>query len=209
MGKKKGLLVVVSGFSGSGKDSLVKLLMENHDEYVLSISMTTRKKRDNEEEGKDYFFSSIDKFEKLISEDAFLEYAKYADNYYGTPKKFVEEKLAKGKNVILIIEVQGAVQIKKKFPEALLLFITTPDAHELKMRLEKRGTESEGEVKKRLKRAVDEAKYMSSYEYIIVNDDLEASSSKLHEIVCASENASLRRSDFIRKMQIDLEKEYS
>ena len=133
----KGILIVLSGFSGAGKGTLVKRLLELHgEEYALSISATTRKPRVGEEEGKAYFFKSNEEFEKMIREDAFLEYAGYCDHYYGTPKAYVDEQLEKGKNVILEIEIQGALKVREKRPDTLLLFVTPPNGDELKNRVE-------------------------------------------------------------------------
>ena len=131
--------MVISGFSGAGKGTLVKKLLQNYDNYALSISMTTRKPREGERDGVEYFFVDREKFEKTIAENGLIEYATYCDNYYGTPRAYVEEQLAAGKDVILEIEIQGALQIKKKFPESLLLFVTPPCAEELRRRLEGRG----------------------------------------------------------------------
>ena len=131
----KGILVVVSGFSGAGKGTVMKRLMEKYDDYALSVSATTRKPRPGEEDGREYFFRTRDEFEKLIEEDALLEYAQYVENYYGTPRSYVEEQLQAGRNVILEIEIQGAMKIKKKIPEALLVFVTPPTVEELERRL--------------------------------------------------------------------------
>ena len=138
----KGILVVVSGFSGAGKGTVMKRLMEKYDDYALSVSATTRKPRPGEEDGREYFFRTRDEFEKLIEEDALLEYAQYVENYYGTPRSYVEEQLQAGRNVILEIEIQGAMKIKKKIPEALLVFVTPPTVEELERRLTGRGTET-------------------------------------------------------------------
>ena len=127
----KGILVVVSGFSGAGKGTVMKRLMEKYDDYALSVSATTRKPRPGEEDGREYFFRTRDEFEKLIEEDALLEYARYVENYYGTPRSYVEEQLQAGRNVILEIEIQGAMKIKEKIPEALLVFVTPPTVEEL------------------------------------------------------------------------------
>ena len=127
----KGILVVVSGFSGAGKGTVMKRLMEKYDDYALSVSATTRKPRHGEEDGREYFFRTRDEFEKLIEEDALLEYARYVENYYGTPRSYVEEQLQAGRNVILEIEIQGAMKIKEKIPEALLVFVTPPTVEEL------------------------------------------------------------------------------
>ena len=131
----KGILVVVSGFSGAGKGTVMKRLMEKYDDYALSVSATTRKPRPGEEDGREYFFRTRDEFEKLIEEDALLEYARYVENYYGTPRSYVEEQLQAGRNVILEIEIQGAMKIKEKIPEALLVFVTPPTVEELERRL--------------------------------------------------------------------------
>ena len=153
----KGLLLVISGFSGAGKGTVMKRLLELHDEYSLSISATTRKPREGEADGREYFFKTVEEFEKMIAEDALIEHAQYVGNYYGTPKAYVEEQLDKGNNVILEIEIQGAMNIKRMFPDAVLMFITPPSAAELEKRLRGRGTEDEATIKARLSRAAEEA----------------------------------------------------
>ena len=156
----KGILVVVSGFSGAGKGTVMKRLMEKYDDYALSVSATTRKPRPGEEDGREYFFRTRDEFEKLIEEDALLEYAQYVENYYGTPRSYVEEQLQAGRNVILEIEIQGAMKIKEKIPEALLVFVTPPTVEELERRLTGRGTETAQVIADRLARAGEEAEGM-------------------------------------------------
>ena len=141
-----GILVVISGFSGAGKGTLVRKLMEKYDNYALSISMTTRDAREGEEDGVHYFFVDHKKFEQTIANDGLLEYASYCGNYYGTPREYVEKQIAAGKDVILEIEVQGALQIKKKFPNTLLLFVTPPSAKELAQRLRDRHTETDEQI---------------------------------------------------------------
>ena len=153
----KGLLLVISGFSGAGKGTVMKRLLELHDEYSLSISATTRKPREGEADGREYFFKTVEEFEKMIAEDALIEHAQYVGNYYGTPKAYVEEQLDKGNNVILEIEIQGAMNVKRMFPDAVLMFITPPSAAELEKRLRGRGTEDETTIKARLSRAAEEA----------------------------------------------------
>ena len=165
---KKGVLVVVSGFSGAGKGTVTRRLVEENEGYALSISATSRQKREGEEEGVHYFFKTKEEFEKLIACDELIEHAQYVGNYYGTPKKYVEECLNKGMNVILEIEVVGALQVKKKYPDAMTVFMTTKDAATLKKRLVGRGTETPEKIEQRLKRAVEEAEYISSYDFIIV-----------------------------------------
>ena len=127
---KKGILIVVSGFSGAGKGTIMKELLKQYDNYALSISATTREPRPGEEEGREYFFKTVEEFEKMIAKDELIEYARYVDNYYGTPRAYVEEQLEAGKDVILEIEIQGALKVKEKFPETLLLFVTPPTAKE-------------------------------------------------------------------------------
>ena len=131
----QGILIVVSGFSGSGKGTIMKELLKRYDNYALSVSATTRQPREGEADGREYFFKTREEFEKMIAEEELIEYARYVNNYYGTPKAYVEEQLAAGKDVILEIELQGALKIKEKFPEALLLFVTPPSVAELKRRL--------------------------------------------------------------------------
>jgi len=140
--EKKGILIVVSGFSGAGKGTLMKRMLEKYeDQYALSISATTRKPREGEVDGREYFFKTKEEFEKMIAKAELIEYAKYVENYYGTPKAYVEEQLNAGKDVILEIEIQGALKVKQAFPDTLLLFVVPPSAEELKKRLVGRGTE--------------------------------------------------------------------
>lgn len=150
---KRGVLIVVSGFSGSGKGTLMKELLNRYDNYALSVSATTRAPRPGEEEGREYFFKTTEEFEKMIAKDELIEYARYVDNYYGTPRAYVEEQLAAGKDVILEIEIQGALKIKKKFQDTLLLFVTPPTAGELRRRLVGRGTETMDVIEYRMSRA--------------------------------------------------------
>ena len=179
----KGVLAVVSGFSGAGKGTIMKALLKEYDDYALSISVTTRSPRPGEEDGREYFFRTREEVEKMIAEDQLLEYAEYVGNYYGTPSFYVEDMLARGKNVILEIELQGAMQIKQKNPEAVLVFITPPSFEELKNRLIGRGTETEEVINSRLARAAEEAEEMDKYDYIVVNDQVEDCVHCLHQII--------------------------
>lgn len=191
---------MLSGFSGAGKGTLVKRLLELHgEEYALSISATTRQPRIGEEEGVAYFFKTNEEFEQMIQEDAFLEYAGYCDHYYGTPKAYVEEQLLMGKNVLLEIEIQGALNVKAKRPDTLLLFVTPPSADELKSRLVGRGTETEDVIKARLSRACEEAQGVEEYDYLLVNDDLDTCVEELHEII-KGEHRRLTRDQNIAKI---------
>ncbi|MDY6340663.1 MAG: guanylate kinase [Lachnospiraceae bacterium] len=186
--KEQGSLIVVSGFSGAGKGTLMKNLLRRGDRYALSVSMTTRSPRPGEADGKDYYFVSTEKFEETIKAGGLLEYAKYCDHYYGTPKQAVLSRMAEGKDVLLEIDVQGGRQIKKIFPETVLVFIVTPDAKTLLERLRGRGSESEDVIHSRIARAADESRIIPDYDYVLVNEegDLDACTDRLEDIICAS-----------------------
>lgn len=169
---KKGIIAIISGFSGAGKGTVVGELTEKYG-YAVSVSATTRKPREGEEEGKSYFFKTKEEFEQMIENDELIEYAKYVDNYYGTPKAYVEQQLSKGNNVILEIEVVGACNVKKIYSDAVMIFIVPPHAKELCDRLTFRGTEEADVIQKRLTRAVDEADDVEKYDYVVVNDTIE------------------------------------
>lgn len=201
----RGILIVVSGFSGSGKGTLMKQLLKRYDNYVLSISMTTRNPRVGEVDGREYFFVTKDKFEQTIAQKGLIEYACYCDNYYGTPRAYVEEQMAAGKDVILEIEIQGALKIKEQFPDALLMFVMPPSATELERRLTGRGTETADVIAKRMARAVDEAEGIEEYEYIIVNDDLDTCVSQMHTMIQAAHNTTGRNKQFIENMRKELQ----
>lgn len=180
---KRGILTVISGFSGVGKGTIVKRLLSDYEEYAVSISATTREPREGEQEGREYFFKTREEFEAMIAEDAFVEYAEFVENYYGTPKAYVEQKLSEGRDVILEIEIQGAMKIKKKFPDAVTLFIVPPTPDVLKERLVGRGTEEKDVINSRLQRAVEEAKGMDQYDYLVINDDLDTCVAQVHAIM--------------------------
>ena len=199
--KEKGLLTVVSGFSGAGKGTLMKGLLSKYDNYALSVSMTTRAPRPGEENGREYFFITREQFEKNIADGKLIEHAQYVGNYYGTPKDYVFEQLEAGKDVLLEIEIQGALQIKKKFPEALLLFVTTKDAQTLVNRLKGRGTEEEDVIIKRLKRAAEESEGIEEYEYLIVNDDLDTCIEDMNDIIQKAKLRADRNKEFIEKIR--------
>ncbi len=181
--KGEGLLIVISGFSGAGKGTLMKRLVEDYQDYALSVSMTTRAPRPGETEGKEYFFATREQFEARIDQEGFIEYASYCGNYYGTPRDYVKTQLEAGKDVILEIEIQGAMKIKGKYPDAILLFVLPPSAKALYERLVGRGTETKEVIEKRLLRAAEEAVGIEGYDYIIVNDDLEQCVVKLHQLL--------------------------
>lgn len=181
--KDRGILIIVSGFSGAGKGTVMKKLMSEYDNYALSISATTRSPRPGEQDGREYFFKTVAEFETMIENNQLIEYAKYVGNYYGTPKEYVEKMLDEGKDVILEIEMQGTMKVKEMMPETVLVFITPPTAEELKKRLEGRGTEDSETIKARLKRASEEVVYMDKYDYLLINDKLDECVENLHKIV--------------------------
>lgn len=207
---RKGILTVVSGFSGAGKGTLMKNLCAKYYNYALSISATTRVPRINhmtgveEKNGTDYFFVSKNEFEDMIDHDELIEYATYQDNYYGTPKKYVEEQLNAGRDVILEIEVQGATKVKTKFPDTVLIFVAPPSAAELQRRLRKRGTESEVQIRGRLRRATEEAESIPAYDYLLVNDDLQTTVDTLHHIIQSEHIRCKRNTDFISEITDEL-----
>lgn len=181
--KKRGQLYVISGPSGCGKDTIVNNLLKKNKNLWLSISCTSREPRGKEKDGVEYFFLSREEFEKEIENDGFLEYAEYAGNYYGTPKKSIEEHLNNGEDVILVIEIQGALKIKTLLPETLFIFILPPSMKELKRRLEGRGTESKEKIDKRFLRAYEEINEVGKYNYVVVNDEVKTAVEKVSAIL--------------------------
>lgn len=181
--KNRGNLIVISGPSGSGKDSIVNELKKINEHFWVSVSMTTRSPRKNEVHAKDYFFVSKEEFEDNIKNNNFLEYAIYNDNYYGTPKSKIEEKLKNGQDVILVIEIQGALKIKELIPEAIFIFILPPSMQELKRRLISRNTEDKDKIVKRFTTAYREINEVTKYNYVVVNDDLKTSTHKVNSIL--------------------------
>lgn len=201
---QKGVLMVLSGFSGAGKGTLIKELIKTYDNYALSVSMTTRNPRPGEEDGREYFFTNREKFEEKIAQNGLIEYAEYCGNYYGTPRDYVEKQLAAGKDVILEIEIQGMQKVKKMFPDMLPLFVTPPSAKELERRLTGRGTETAEVIAKRLQRAAQEAEGVEDYEYLIVNDDLQTCVEEIHAIVQAAKRVPARNREFINHIREEL-----
>ena len=180
---KKGRLVLFSGPSGVGKDTLLDILLKKKPEIRHSVSITTRKKRENEVDGVDYFFRSREEFEDLIRQGQMLEYAEYVGNYYGTPLTYVNETLDKGIDVFLEIEVQGALQVKKKVPDGVFIFLTLPDLEELQDRLIGRGTDSEEVIRQRIERAKEEIALMREYDYAVVNDEVPMAAERVKRII--------------------------
>lgn len=201
---RKGVLIVISGFSGAGKGTITKKLLENYDNYALSISMTTRQPRPGEVDGREYFFVDRVRFEQHIADEELVEYAEYVGNYYGTPRAYVEEQLNNGKDVILEIEIQGALKIKERFPDTLLLFVSTKSADVLFERLTGRGTETEEVIRNRMMRAAEEAEGMNEYEYIIINDDLDVCVKETHSIIQSAKASAMRNEEFIKNIQQEL-----
>lgn len=201
---RKGILIVVSGFSGVGKGTLMKRLTQRYGHYALSISATTRPPRMGEEDGREYFFKTKEEFEQLIREERLIEYACYCGNYYGTPCDYVEDQMEQGRDVILEIELQGALKVREKYPDALLLFVMPPDAQTLLMRLQNRGTEEEDVIRARLKRAAEEAQDVEKYDYMIINDDLEESVEKVHFLIESQHNKMNRNLKFVEQIRREI-----
>lgn len=183
MSEQKGILFILSGPAGVGKGTVRKRLFEQETHLKYSVSATTREKRPGEVEGVDYFYKTKEQFEEMIAKGMLLEYAKYVDNYYGTPKEYVLNELAKGNDVFLEIEVQGAMQVKENFPEGVFIFLFPPSLEELKNRIVNRGTESKDVIIERLKEARNEIEMMREYDYVVVNDDVDKAVEKVKSII--------------------------
>ncbi|BEP29472.1 guanylate kinase [Helicovermis profundi] len=184
----RGLLIVVSGPSGAGKGTICKSLISEYKDIGISVSATTREPRDGEVDGKNYFFLKKEKFQSMIHNDELLEYAKVYQNYYGTPKKFVLDKVLSGEDVLLEIDIQGALQVKEKYPEGIFVFILPPSMEELKNRIINRGSETEDSFKLRYSSALDEMSFIKDYDYFIINDEIHKATSKLICIIEAEKN---------------------
>lgn len=181
----RGLLLILSGPAGVGKGTVCKALRERMPDLVYSVSATTRQPRPGEVEGVNYFFKSKEEFRRMIEQDELLEWAEYVGNYYGTPRAFVDSMLAAGRDVILEIEVQGALQVKEKFPQGTFLFLAPPDLQELENRIIGRGTESEETIRKRMEVARAEIELMDHYDYVVVNDEIECACDRIQAIITA------------------------
>ena len=201
MTSKKGLLIVVSGPSGAGKGTICEEFMKTEAENTcLSVSATTRAARPGETEGVHYYFLSEEKFKRLIAEDGLIEWACFCGNYYGTPKKKVTEAIAAGKNVILEIEVQGAMKVRSEFPEAVFVYVIPPSMSELRKRLSGRATESDEVIGERLKTAAWEFSHIAKYNYILLNDDVDKAVERLKCIITAEGQRVERNVDYIKEV---------
>ncbi len=201
----KGLVIVLSGFSGAGKGTIMKHLLEAHpNDYNLSISATTRGMRAGEKDGREYFFKTREEFDSMIENNELLEYATFNGNSYGTPRAYVEQLIERKKDVILEIEIQGALQVKKMYPDALLLFTMPPSAKELENRLVGRGTETEDVIAQRLAISCKESQYIEEYDYLIVNDSLEKAVDQVHNIIQAEHYKVERNRSSINEMKEEL-----
>ena len=202
---KKGLLIIISGFSGTGKGTAIKKLLELYpNDYCLSISATTRNPREGEVHGREYFFKTKEDFEEMIMKQELIEYTQYVDNYYGTPKEYVEDQMDAGHNIILEIEIDGALNVKKLYPDALLIFLLPPSIKELEKRLRERGTESEDVIADRIKRASEESKVIREYDYVVVNDTIDDCVSTIHSIVEIEGLKVYRQEEVIHNIEQEL-----
>lgn len=201
---KKGLLIVISGFSGVGKGTVVKELVKKYG-YSLSVSATTRAPRPGEVDGREYYFKSVADFRNLIDYNGFIEWTQYVENYYGTPRKFVEDEMAQGHDVILEIEVQGAMNIREQYPDSVLIFVSAPSAESLRDRLAGRGTESEEVIDKRMNRAAEESEAMKEYDYIVVNDVLEDCVETVNSIIVGNKCLRENNLKFIEDIKKELQ----
>lgn len=199
-----GMLVVVSGFSGAGKGTIMKELLKQYDNYALSISATTRNPREGEVDGREYFFVPEERFMEMIEKDELIEYAQYVNHYYGTPSQYVLSQMEKGNDVILEIEIQGALKVKSRFPEAILVFVMPPNVEELKHRLIGRGTETMEIINARLRRAAEEAEGMDAYDYILVNDTLDACVEEMHRMIQVQHNRTSHNRAFLSRIREEL-----
>lgn len=198
---KKGLLIVISGPSGAGKGTVCHKYLKNNPETILSVSMTTRNPRKGEKEGVNYFFRDLDTFHELKEAGGFIEHAEVYGNFYGTPKAFVRETLMEGKDIILEIDIQGALQVKERFDEGVFIFIVPPTMEELKKRIQGRGTESKEELLKRFKSSYEELNFIKRYNYLVINDHVEDAAKKIEAIVIAEKCRVDRNKEFFDRLQ--------
>lgn len=198
---EKGVIAVVSGFAGTGKGTVMKKLVQEYDHYALSVSMTTRDPRPGEVDGREYFFTDEASFKKAVEEDRLIEHACYCGKYYGTPREYVDKKLSEGKDVLLEIEIQGALQIKERFPDSYLIFILPPSSDELVKRLRGRGTETEEQIINRLKRAGRESEGIEKYDAVVLNDDVAACAETIDLLIRAAKYRPSHNEAFIEEVR--------
>lgn len=194
---RKGLLIVISGPSGTGKGTVLRLVKESCHNIKFSVSATTRTPRDGELEGVNYFFKTKQEFENMILNNEFAEWVKYCDNYYGTPKKWIEDNINEGYDVILEIEVEGALNIKKQFPECVTIFMLPPSLEELRHRITSRGTEEIAVIEKRLQKAKKELNFIDKYDYVTINDSIEESVKEINSIILSEKLKYQRNKEII------------
>ena len=196
----KGFLLVLSGPSGSGKGTISKEVLRRNEDIVFSVSATTRKPRTGEEEGKNYFFIEEDRFKNMVENNEFLESALVHNNYYGTPRKFVMDEISKGEIVLLEIDVQGAMQVKENYPEAVFIFLLPPTMEELKNRIIGRGTETEEDINRRFQNAFKEIEFIDEYDYLVINDKIEEAAVNIEAIILAEKSKVKRHTNIKEKV---------
>ena len=201
---REGLLVIISGPSGTGKGTLVKLIRQRNENIRLSVSVTTREPRDGEKSGESYFFKTVDEFKAMIENDEFGEWVEYCDNFYGTPGKYIEECNEKGMDVILEIEVEGAQNIKNKFPGCVSVFILPPSFEELKKRIVGRATEENSVIEKRLIKARKEIDFVDNYDYVIINSDINKAVDEINSILKSEKLKFTRNKSILKKIGIQI-----
>lgn len=201
---RKGLLIVVSGPSGTGKGTVLKLVKESCEDVRFSVSATTRKPREGEIDGKNYFFKSVEEFRQMIKNNEFVEWVEYCDNFYGTPKKYIEDSIEQGYNVILELEVDGAINIKDQYPDSVTIFMIPPSFEELRLRIEGRGTEKPEIVEKRLNKAKQELMLINKYDYVTINNNVEDAVREINSIIIAEKLRYLRNKNILHEMGFEI-----
>ena len=197
----KGLIVVIAAPSGTGKGTVIKAVQKLHDKFKYSVSVTTRKMRDGEVEGRDYIFTDVDTFKRMVENDEFTEWVEYCRNYYGTPKKQLQDCCDKGYDVFLDIEVEGAVNIKKRHPESVHIYMLPPSFEEIKKRIKGRGTETDASIIMRFERAVSELQYLSEFDYVFINDNVDLSVENILTIIRSEKMKENRNKNILKKIR--------
>jgi guanylate kinase len=200
---QEGLLVVVSGPSGTGKGTVLKFLKQENANVRYSVSATTRKPREGEVEGVSYFFKTVEEFKTMINQDELVEWDEYCGNYYGTPKKYIEDSIKQGFDVILEITVEGAMHIQEKYPDSVSIFILPPSFQELQRRIIGRGTEKPAVIEKRMEKAKWEMRFVQSYDYIVINDEIDSAAEKINDIISAEKLRYKRNTGILKEIGIE------